>query len=52
MYTYFSACLSWVELYQARNEDFFMAGDVCWDKGTSITISSAAGKRKAPQKTF
>lgn len=52
MYTYFSACLSWVELYHARNQDFFMAGDVCWDKDTSITISSAAGRRKAPQKTF
>ena len=52
MYTYFSACLSWVELYHARNQDFFMAGDVCWDKDTSITISLQQAQERPHRKHF
>ena len=34
---------------QARNQDFCRAGEVSWNKGTSINISSISHEREAPQ---
>ena len=33
---------------QVLNQIFFRAGEVCWNKGTSIIISCTTDKRKAP----
>ena len=37
-------------LLQARNQIFFRAGEVSWNSGTSINISSKTQEKKAPQR--
>ena len=37
---------TWV---QAHNQKFFSSGEVSWNEGTSINISSKTQERKAPQ---
>lgn len=39
-------------LTQGYNEEFFKAGEVSWNKGTSITISSTMQQRKAKKFWF
>ena len=34
---------------QARNQEFFGEGEVSWNKGTSINVSSTTYKERAPQ---
>ena len=36
-------------LTQGYNEEFFKAGEVSWNKGTSITISSTMQHRERPK---
>ena len=36
--------------WQARNQEFFRAGEVSWNEGTSINVSCEAHKRKALQR--
>ena len=44
-----SMMLLFYQLIQARNQEFFRAGEFSRNQGTSINISSTTRARKAPQ---
>ena len=45
---FYSKCLLYYSL-QARNQNFFRAGEVSWDEGTFINILLKTPEKKAPQ---